>query len=51
MYGAICIGAVAGFSFGMLLNNAWFYLYPTVIVPYCVAGFLAVCFGTLGCFQ
>ncbi len=45
------IGAVSGFSLGILLNNAWFYLYPTVIVPYCVAGFFAVCFATFGCFD
>lgn len=49
--GAIVIGAVSGFMLGILLNNAWFYLYPTVIVPYCVAATLAVCFGVFGSFD
>ncbi len=45
------IGAVSGFILGILLNNAWFYLYPTAIVPYCVAATLAVCFGVFGSFD
>ena len=44
-FGGALIGGMAGFMFGILMNNAWFYLWGSVIVTYSVCGVLAtVCF-------
>lgn len=40
-FGGSVIGAVAGFLFGILINTAWFYLYESLILTYCVCGALA----------
>jgi len=43
-FGGAVIGGIAGFLLGILLNNAWIYIYGQVIAAYSVCGFLAVAF-------
>lgn len=50
-FGGAVIGAIAGFMFGILLNNAWFYLYGSVILAYSVCGGLAAAIFTFACFE
>ncbi len=43
-FGGAVIGGIAGFMLGILLNNAWIYMYGQVIAAYTVCGSLAVAF-------
>jgi hypothetical protein len=50
-FGGAIIGGIAGFMFGILLNNAWFYLYGSVILTYSVCGTLATIIFVFACFE